>query len=322
MKTECTFKKFDAAKQIVYGVVYSPMMSDSQGDWATAETIEKMAHDFSAKSRAGAIDVEHDRRRCGAAVVESFIARKGDQDFAEGAWAMGIKTPDDIWALVKSGKITGLSMYGHCQRVKKELPGQSAGKNELINAKILSVSLVSRAATREEFVMTKSDNSIEALAEQFTAIAAQIQQATETIKTGFAAQQAQLDQLAKSPDGRIVKTQVTVNPYADEIDAEHRMHTRLEDRLWSIMERPDQFPDDAEAKLRSQIVKSEDRLFSLGYNPQRTELDSNCAFFERGGTSNFLQGGISNLDDILGISRNTRALEKSADEINLCKIYI
>ena len=33
-------------KQIVYAEVYAPNVLDTHGDYMTAETIEKMAHDF------------------------------------------------------------------------------------------------------------------------------------------------------------------------------------------------------------------------------------------------------------------------------------
>lgn len=322
MKTEITFQKFDAAKQIVYGTVYAPLTADSQGDWATAETIEKMAHDFSAKNRAGAIDVEHNQKPSGAVVVESFVARKGDQDFLEGAWAMGIKTPDNIWQLVKSGKITGLSMYGRGERLRKSLPGQPAGKNELINGEILSVSLVGRAANKETFTMTKSDDSIAALAAQFKTIAEQIAETTETIKTQFAAQQAQIDSLTQGADGRVVKAAPVVNRNQERIDYQLRKMDRFQSRLESIWERPDLADATSESDLRRRIAKCSDELYALGYQSPRADLETNSAFLFRGGTSQFLQGGISNLDDILGVSRNTRALEKSADEIDLCSIYI
>ena len=39
------FKKSDAKQQIVFGEVYVPNRRDTDGNFMTAETIEKMAHD-------------------------------------------------------------------------------------------------------------------------------------------------------------------------------------------------------------------------------------------------------------------------------------
>lgn len=317
MKTEVTFKKFDAAKQIVYGTVYAPLTADSQGDWATAETIEKMAHDFNSKNRAGAIDIEHNLRPSGAVVVESFVARKGDQDFAEGSWAMGVRTPDNIWALVQSGKITGLSMYGRGERVIKGLPDQPTAKNELINGEILSVSLVGRAANMETFTMTKSDDGIAALAEQFQAIATFMQKTSEAIEQGFAKQQAQIDSLSSGVGSRVVKAQPAVNPNADKIEYQLRKEARLQQRFEAILERPDLFHDGAEAEVSRKLEKSADKLFSLGHETPRADLDTGSAFLFRGGTSNFLQGSVSSLDDILGIGHHTRQLRKSDEHIEV-----
>ena len=45
------FKKSDAKQQIVFGEVYVPDRRDTDGNFMTAETIEKMAHDFLANKR-------------------------------------------------------------------------------------------------------------------------------------------------------------------------------------------------------------------------------------------------------------------------------
>ena len=72
------FKKSNAKKQIVYGEVYVPNVKDTDGNFMTAETIEKMAHDFMKNSRNTQIDKNHDGYKDKGYVVESFIARKGD----------------------------------------------------------------------------------------------------------------------------------------------------------------------------------------------------------------------------------------------------
>ena len=51
------FKKSDAKKQIVFGEVYVPNVRDTDGNFMTAETIEKMAHDFLANKKKTAFYV-------------------------------------------------------------------------------------------------------------------------------------------------------------------------------------------------------------------------------------------------------------------------
>ena len=128
MNTPTPLLKTDAAKRIAYGVVYQPDVPDSHGDFMVAEEIEKMAHKFLSKGLVTAIDSEHDLVDTGAVVVESFIARKGDLDFPEGAWVLGVHSPDEAqWAQVLKGEIGGFSMYGKAiredeQTIELELP--------------------------------------------------------------------------------------------------------------------------------------------------------------------------------------------------------
>lgn len=127
MKSEITrevlIKAADAPKQIVYGEVYAPLVEDSHGDWMTAEQIELMAHKFMKSGRVKALDREHNLKETGAVVVESFIARKGDPDFAEGAWVLGCHVADsELWAAIEKGEVTGFSMYGQGVRTPRAMP--------------------------------------------------------------------------------------------------------------------------------------------------------------------------------------------------------
>lgn len=115
-----TFAKSAAAKQIAYAIVYEPGVADTQGDFATAKTIEKMAHDFVRNARMQKIDTEHDMKANGSSVVESFIARKGDPDFPAGAWVVGVHIPNrELWAQIVKGELTGFSMFGEGTRVER-----------------------------------------------------------------------------------------------------------------------------------------------------------------------------------------------------------
>lgn len=326
MKKTVTFKKFDPERQLVYGVVYQPMVADSQGDWASSATIEKMAHDFNAKGRPTAVDIEHDLKPSGCVVIENFVARKGDPNFPEGAWAMGIKTPDSIWALVKSGELNGLSMYGRGERVAKGLPNQPTAKHELINGEILSVSLVGRAANKESFTMKKSNQDpMTYLAKQMESLAQHMMSTNESI-AAIKKQQTINDQrlasLSASADGRVVRKAAPVAQRDPEIDRLLRKRDRLNERLEQVWARPDMHPQGTEGELHKSIQKTEDKLYAYGHETERATLDTGSAFLMRGGRSDFLQGTPSSLDDILGVSRGTRGLQKSEDEINVTNCLV
>jgi hypothetical protein len=116
----CLIKKIDADKQIVYGEVYAPNIIDTHGEMMLAVDIEKMAHKFMQLSYIErAIDTQHNQISNGSYPIESFIARKGDPDYTEGAWVLGVKITDStIWQAVKEGKINGYSM----QSMVRKLP--------------------------------------------------------------------------------------------------------------------------------------------------------------------------------------------------------
>lgn len=111
-------------QRLVFSEVYAPNRPDSQGEYMRAETILKMAHDFAKAGRFQQIDVEHNNVTVpGIQVVESFIARKGDTDFIEGSWVVGIHVnDDDTWEAIKNGEINGLSLEALV--VKEETPVQ------------------------------------------------------------------------------------------------------------------------------------------------------------------------------------------------------
>jgi len=325
MKTEITFKKFDPAQQQVYAEVYLPMVADSQGDFMTAEGIEGIAHNFMGSGKVRAIDTEHDGVPNGSFVIESFIAKTEDKTFIPGSWVLGLKVPDpNLWTMIESGELKGLSMEGNGTRTETVLKGKPARR--LDNVTITSVSIVKKSANREVFKIVKHDNGIAAIAKQFEAIAAQIQQQTEAIQQAFEVQQvqqAQIDQLSKGADGRIRKvTPSNLNPNADKIDYEVRKMERLQSRLESCWLRPDLPNEATEAELNGKIQKCADKLFALGHTDSRAGLDSNSAFLQRGGSSTFLTSGISTLDDILGVSRQTQELRKHEDSIDISPLVI
>lgn len=127
--------KSDGARQIAYGVVLEPCTAettrDSQGDWYTADDIEKAAHGFLeavAKGEGGA-DLMHLQDGDGPLIgypVESFVAPIdfvwGDGDRTEivkaGSWVMGVHYPDaEIWSQIVKGELGAFSVWGKGMRV-------------------------------------------------------------------------------------------------------------------------------------------------------------------------------------------------------------
>lgn len=119
--------KNDVARQIAYGVVLEPRSSDApdtQGDWYSAEDIEKAAHGFLLGVAKGVAwgDRMHDEVSQIGYPVESFIAPvdfpAGDQVIKAGSWVIGMHYPDaDIWDLVVKGELAAFSVGGSGKRV-------------------------------------------------------------------------------------------------------------------------------------------------------------------------------------------------------------
>jgi hypothetical protein len=126
--------KADHSRQLAYGVVLEPRTADNpdtQGDWYTAEDIEKAAHGFLeavAKGEGGA-DLMHAEDGNGpliGVVVETYIAPV-DFVWGEGAnvevvkagsWVLGCHYPDpDIWSAVVKGELGAFSVSGKGWRV-------------------------------------------------------------------------------------------------------------------------------------------------------------------------------------------------------------
>lgn len=262
MQKTIKFEKFDAAKQITYGTVYSPLKIDSQGDFMTAAGIEKIAHGFVGDGLQKNIDTNHDGNMTGSTAVESFIA-KGDKNYIDGSWVLGVKHPDAIWSLVKSGKITGYSMEGSGSRKPTVLKGQKA--NELVDVKVTNVSLTDRPANRTEFAVKKSGNAtLDQSLAQLTAILAKQQKASPAPKA-----------VSKTEDAERVRK-------AEQAAGLHRQIDHFNEqifRLWESNPLPGQA--NREARLEDKIQDCEAQLVVLGVDPA-CDFDDHSAF---GGTS-------------------------------------
>jgi len=108
--------KMDDDKQLVYGLVYTPNEVDTDGDFATAEVIEKASYDFMKSSLTNNIDRNHDFNPTQGYVAESWITKEGDPMFPDepvGSWAVAIKVEsEETWAMLKSGELGGISLAG------------------------------------------------------------------------------------------------------------------------------------------------------------------------------------------------------------------
>lgn len=112
-----------AKQQIVYGEVYAPNRPDAQGEFMTAETIRKMAHEFLKEGKTRKIDLMHDNQIVGsAAIVESFVAPVDSKAFIPESWVIGMHIEDPkLWARVEKGELNGFSMEAVVSRHEKEV---------------------------------------------------------------------------------------------------------------------------------------------------------------------------------------------------------
>lgn len=124
MAWQVPIAKYDEEKGVVYGIVYAPDDTDSQGDHATAGEIEKASFAFMKSTNARQIDKNHSSNPEQAFVAESWIVKDHDSLFPDeniGAWAVGIKLEsDELKKQVKDGDIEGLSMAGTADKYVKK----------------------------------------------------------------------------------------------------------------------------------------------------------------------------------------------------------
>jgi hypothetical protein len=101
-------------EQIVMGEVLIPDTPNVYGDIYTKGSIRQFATEFmkTGLNSEVILDIAHDNVDITgqAYVVESFIARDGDQDFIPGSWVIAVWIVDPtIWQMVLDGKINGFS---------------------------------------------------------------------------------------------------------------------------------------------------------------------------------------------------------------------
>ena len=110
LEPKFSIQKVVGDERLVTGQVYAPDTLDSHGHFMTANELKRVAHQFMVDGLQTSIDVQHDNKTINATIVETFIARKGDPDFEEGAWVATVKIDDlDVWQSIKDGKLNGYS---------------------------------------------------------------------------------------------------------------------------------------------------------------------------------------------------------------------
>lgn len=108
--------KSEAETHYITGIVYEPMVEDTDKNYMTAAEIAKAEKYFTENS--GSIDIQHSfETEENVSVVESWITKCdcsiNGKEVKKGTWLMTVKVEDDdIWDKVEKGEITGFSMGG------------------------------------------------------------------------------------------------------------------------------------------------------------------------------------------------------------------
>lgn len=108
--------KADAEHHYVTGIVYEPLVEDTDGNYMTEEEITKAAYWYA--KNGDKVDVQHSFEALpNACVVENWIAKAdfdcGGENISKGTWLMTVEvTDEDVWRQIEKGEITGFSMGG------------------------------------------------------------------------------------------------------------------------------------------------------------------------------------------------------------------
>ena len=122
----------------LYVTVMEPDVKDSQGDIASAESIQQACERFSVKGMIRKNDINHDMQAVDDCfIAENYILKTQDAehfpDTKIGSWVQVIKfknTQSELWQKVKSGNFNGVSLYGRAE----DTPNFETAKNEILKA--------------------------------------------------------------------------------------------------------------------------------------------------------------------------------------------
>lgn len=121
-------KADDGEQQKAWAPVLIPNETDKQGDVIPSDEIEKAAHRFLAEFRN--IDTDHDLLSGRGDPIESWTLKEAStftlpdggesREYPAGTWMLGVEFADQAWQRVKSGDLTGFSIYGEAEEVPTE----------------------------------------------------------------------------------------------------------------------------------------------------------------------------------------------------------
>lgn len=121
-----------ADNHYVTGIVYEPLVEDSQGDFMTADEIQKACYWFA--KNGDAVDIQHNfEAHNGISVVENWV-EKADTEIdgekiVKGTWLITAEVNDsDIWNKITKGDITGFSMGGTGKYSEEDVDLESVTK--------------------------------------------------------------------------------------------------------------------------------------------------------------------------------------------------
>jgi hypothetical protein len=117
-------KDADTDQRLSYAAAMVPREPDKEGDVVSTPTVERAAHDFIKQS--GGVDTDHSLIDGEGEVVESWVLKQerefdlpgGEtESYGAGTWMVGIEWGTEAWERIKSGDLTGLSIYGMAEHV-------------------------------------------------------------------------------------------------------------------------------------------------------------------------------------------------------------
>lgn len=122
--------KAEPGSHYVTGIVYEPLVEDTDGNFMSEEEITKAAYWYMKNGEK--VDLQHSFEPMeGARVVESWVAKADSeiegQPVRKGTWLMTVEvTNEEVWKSIEKGEITGFSMGGVGEYSTKDVDIQGA----------------------------------------------------------------------------------------------------------------------------------------------------------------------------------------------------
>lgn len=132
--------KASEEKRFTLAPMYVPGSYDSQGDWATADDLQEAVWKFNRGDRLIALQHRPDLGAMGEAVEMMVIpwehtvplfkadGTSEDHTFPAGTPWLGVIWNENVWPLVKAGKVRGYSIGGRANLVDVQLPEADVAK--------------------------------------------------------------------------------------------------------------------------------------------------------------------------------------------------